>query len=122
VQYYWRARADTKLRIDWKVRHGQVTLKLRPKFHTAHEACLSISSAGRAKAVVHLLLKAEGRLIEEKRVAIKASLPRAQISGVGLFHQEQAFFSQGSHMGCGACTAMKYSTPHARKTQLNLLN
>src|SRR6266508_2542744 len=39
AQYYWWARADPQLRIDWKViRHSQLTPELRSKFlHTAHE-------------------------------------------------------------------------------------
>ena len=33
AQYYWRARADTQLRINWKVRHGDLTPRPLPKFH-----------------------------------------------------------------------------------------
>ena len=35
--YDGRGRADTQLRIDWKVRHGPLTPQLRPEFHTPHE-------------------------------------------------------------------------------------
>jgi hypothetical protein len=37
AQYDGRGRADTQLRIDWKVRHGPLTPQLRPEFHTPHE-------------------------------------------------------------------------------------
>jgi hypothetical protein len=33
AQYYQRARADTQLRINWKVRHGDLTPRPLPKFH-----------------------------------------------------------------------------------------
>jgi hypothetical protein len=33
AQYYWRARADTQLRINWEVRHGHLTPCRCPKFH-----------------------------------------------------------------------------------------
>jgi len=34
VQYNRRARADTQLWINWKVRHGSLTHQLPPEFHT----------------------------------------------------------------------------------------
>ena len=37
AQYDGRGRADTQLRIDWKVRHGTTNPQLRPEFHTPHE-------------------------------------------------------------------------------------
>ncbi len=33
AQYYWRARADTQLRINWEVRHEHLTPVPLPKFH-----------------------------------------------------------------------------------------
>jgi hypothetical protein len=33
AQYYWRARADTQLRINWEVRHGHLTPVPLAKFH-----------------------------------------------------------------------------------------
>src|SRR5215471_11468325 len=77
AQYDRRARADAQLRIDWKVRHSQLTPSCGSSSIHPHELCLSMSSAGRAiKTVVHLELplEAEGCLIEERRVAVKASL------------------------------------------------
>ena len=35
AQYDRRARADTQLRINWKIRHGLLTPQLRPEFHVA---------------------------------------------------------------------------------------
>jgi len=33
AQYYWRARADSQLRINGKIRHGHLTRCRLPKFH-----------------------------------------------------------------------------------------
>jgi hypothetical protein len=35
AQYDWRARADTQLGINWKVRHGHLTTSPLPQFHPA---------------------------------------------------------------------------------------
>src|SRR5262249_34274821 len=40
VQYNRRARADTQLWINWKVRHGSLTHQLPPEFHTPLNRCL----------------------------------------------------------------------------------
>jgi hypothetical protein len=37
VQYNRRARADTQLWINWKVRHGSLTHQLSPEFHTTQQ-------------------------------------------------------------------------------------
>jgi hypothetical protein len=39
VQYNRRARADTQLWINWKVRHGSLTHQLPPEFHTPLNRC-----------------------------------------------------------------------------------
>ena len=67
AQYDRRARADTQLRVDWKVRHSQLTPSCGSSsiHHTTFVfRCCAI------KTVAH----AEGCLIKERRVAVKDSL------------------------------------------------
>src|SRR5262249_14920455 len=66
AQYDRRARADAQLRIDWKVTHSQLTPSCGSS--SIHHTTFVF----RCRAI--LLLDAEGCLIEERRVAVKASL------------------------------------------------
>src|SRR5215471_8346022 len=73
VQYNRRARADAQLRIDWKVTHSQLTPSCGSSsiHHTTFVfRCRAIKTVAR----LELPLEAEGCLIEERRVAVKASL------------------------------------------------
>ena len=65
AQYKRRARADTQLWINWKVRHGEVTRGARPKFHNRNYAFQSAIGAKAAPFISLCVLRGEHTFFEK---------------------------------------------------------
>src|SRR5262249_14873918 len=101
-----------------------ITRQPRASAKVPYNLCLSMNSAGRAiKTVVHLEfpLEAEGRLLEERRVAVKAPLSRGlnaapcikgsvKASGSASFHQAQELISGNGRL---SYTSMLFNRRHS---------